>query len=957
MNPRALLVLVLVLVLAGGGYLLLGQQGDRGPVVTGTGDTQGRGDDPAARTDAVDAERNGKDGAPARTDGREAMAEVPDGPDGRRGAAAEVGEAVLTARFVQQGAPMDGLTVRLRDGAGRKVGEVETDADGRVRFADVAAGRHRFAVDDPRVPRGQVLGSCVVPTKGELDLGDIVVEVPARVRGVLRSNKGGVVADASVTLGVEDFSDFLGWGSEPGVRSDAQGRFVIERVLPGRTFLRVDEGGHQRLERELAISPGEDLDLGTITLQVGRALEGLVLDQQNRPVPGARVQPGLELVRGTTRVFGYARARTVTTDDEGRFALGGLGATLRLRVEKDGFRTVEDFEVAPEARFVRIQLSPERGLTGRVLGIPVGEGTRTRVHWAEYRDMAGQEVWAPRDPVACATDGSFRIAEAEDGRFRLFAELEGHGFSKFQDVTMTGRAPRPVELVLEPGGELAVRVTDAAGQPVADVRVRLELDDRPELAPGRRIRLRGEPTVQRNAVSDAEGMVRFGGLFEGKARLVGRHPDYLAAAQGLVLVKGSQQATLVLEQGGFIEGRVLDAQGHPFAGADVAFRALERADPGPEWDDLQGPGRTVSAADGTYRSRALLPGRYEVWLSEDRTIQAGGARVMIGEEEVRQEGLQEATVQAGRVTAVDLSKDPSGALAGTVSFRGLPVEKARVFAWATNTESFHAKETRTDDQGRYHFDDLAPGTWNYCAKPDQGGIPTPVKTVEVKVGVGDTTADIELGGAVLRGRVRMAGGLPLPKELEAVLAQGGGGDRPRRVAIMLTTNNSGDSAKSKMTMRPAPDPEPVRVAADGSFVIERVPAGEWRLSIEGQGQVVFLRRPVTLERDQDLDLGVLELEPLYPVDLKVFDEDGKALNVGTLSAYRKGEPGGSDERVFGGLIQDGHIKIPGLAVGEYRLRFARVFMGGSQPTVPQEADLRVGAGGTTDRTELRLEKR
>jgi len=100
-----------------------------------------------------------------------------------------------------------------------------------------------------------------------------------------------------------------------------------------------------------------------------------------------------------------------------------------------------------------------------------------------------------------------------------------------------------------------------------------------------------------------------------------------------------------------------------------------------------------------------------------------------------------------------------------------------------------------------------------------------------------------------------------------------------------------------------------------------------------------------LAQDQTLDLGILEIQPVFPVLIEVQDEQGQPIKMGTLAVYRK-RKGQASERVWGGLVQKGKVRIPGLSAGLYRLKFGKISMGDGAKGEPQESDLEVKENGT-----------
>lgn len=114
----------------------------------------------------------------------------------------------------------------------------------------------------------------------------------------------------------------------PVIRCDADGRFVIDGLLPDRRYTVVGTSGCRfgraelvdvapgHMERELRIPPG-----GTAT-----RIRGQVLDLDGNPIPGVRVSPGLHprSAGGSVVQQPLLFGESTVSDSEGRFDLGEL---------------------------------------------------------------------------------------------------------------------------------------------------------------------------------------------------------------------------------------------------------------------------------------------------------------------------------------------------------------------------------------------------------------------------------------------------------------------------------------------------------------------------------------------------------------------------------------------------------------------------------------------------------
>ena len=968
MSPRALVLSLLVLAaVAGGVYLAVGTDSAAGTVDTIVEqdkdlqeDSASKSQDPAKQSD--ESSREQMPGQPG-----EARSKV-----GATRTLAK-GDSLVRVRFLQKGKVLAHREVRLQSLSGPGSTKHETDADGRLVVEDLGSGRYRFAVQGQDMPRGAALPAFRLRDQEEKDLGDLEVPSPASVTGRLRGEGGVVIVEAQVKLGKKGFSDFLNEDDgAPTTISELGGEFFLGQLAPGSYVLRVDHPAWLRLDRPLEIKDGEEVDLGVLELGRGRSIRGQVVDQENKPIAGVDVQAEIQTRIGTSLVRGYSDARSVRTDKQGRFSIGGLGASTRLLLHKNGYQEKRDLDVDLDKGFVRVQLLAERGIYGRVTGFPKGRGAAIKVHVAEHAKVGGGvlDLYLDRQTVRCDAEGSFRITGLDKGDYRLVAALDDYGFSKKHKLSLGNRSVTGIDLILMRGGELVVRALDARQAPIVGARVVVEAVDPLPKAKGRRVRMRGQGSIRLRGRTDDQGVARIQGVFEGHARLSVQHDRYLGSVSELDLVAGRQEKLVHLSLGGWIEGMALDSQGYPVKGAELVVARASGQKGGKVFNvDVEeqrgrdsGPMRSqpmICASDGSFRSEALAPGLYEVWFKSTREILAGGAKLTFDDGEGKKPGRVEVQVVEGRVSKIQLKKPVAGTLRGVVTYKGFPANKAQVFAWPVGKDSFDARQARAGKDGSFRLADLEPGAWQYCAKPEKGGVATPVRRLEVPAAGGEIHRNLRLGGGLIRGRCRMPAGRPLPRGLVAILEEGSTGSAggkkqsTRKVSIMMTADSNGKRKLSQMVMRPPTDPEPVPVKRDGSFEIEYVAAGPWKLVIEAKGNVRMAAKDCKLAEDQTLDLGLIDLEPVFAILLQVQDSQSKPISMGTLAVYRK-RKGQSAERVWGGLVQDGKVRIPGLPAGDYRLQFSKIDMTQGGKTEPQESLLTVHPDGSATGTNFRF---
>jgi protocatechuate 3,4-dioxygenase beta subunit len=280
------------------------------------------------------------------------------------------------------------------------------------------------------------------------------------------------------------------------------------------------------------------------------SLDVTVTDSAGRPVEGAFV---VALpAQGAYRPFGglaTEKVRSTLTGREGKAKLESLppgpwNVTVRAR----GFVTQPLRRVASGPLAVRL----EKG--GAITGV-VREGRTSRpVPGARVSVPAGIPAtggWdeeATRNETTTDAQGRFRL----DGIGRKPANLvvRAPGFDQAGSEARQGES---VEIFLFPGATLAGTVRDDEGRPVKGAAVRAESD-----------RSRIAPPIER---TDARGEFLVPGVRPGQytvvAREGGRAPGIAAV---VVEPEAEARVEVLLSDGGFVTGRVVDPEGRPLAG-------------------------------------------------------------------------------------------------------------------------------------------------------------------------------------------------------------------------------------------------------------------------------------------------------------------------------------------------------------------------------------------------------
>jgi hypothetical protein len=303
----------------------------------------------------------------------------------------------------------------------------------------------------------------------------------------------------------------------------------------------------------------------------GTRIAGVVVDGAGIPVAGAQVSAEPEVgvvdralarpdagvaidagvIAGTLRAAGAGGAddgvTPTPTGADGRFVIGGLEpGRYRLRVTGTGL-------LAAELRMVAVPADDTRIVVARRVAI---EGVVTD----GGKPVIGANVGIRGDAIGgtleVKTDlkGGFAVPDLPEGRYQVFA-WQGPLAARAVRVARLGAGPfTPVELRLEAGTIVIGRIVDRA--------------DSTGLVAAVELRPVGDDQAPRYARSGDDGVFRIEGVPNGRWIADAFAPGYISSS-GVELEAGNGVPELALARGGVVEGRVLDGEGNPVAGASV----------------------------------------------------------------------------------------------------------------------------------------------------------------------------------------------------------------------------------------------------------------------------------------------------------------------------------------------------------------------------------------------------
>ncbi len=291
-------------------------------------------------------------------------------------------------------------------------------------------------------------------------------------------------------------------------RTDAAGNFAFAELPPGRFTCMVEPDSRVTPPWWKGELRADAVCEHTFVLQRGITLRGRVLDAASRqPIAGASIGEGWFL------------GRPVRSGADGAFALAGLApGTAEVTCTADGFvRTMLEEPIGESDAKFDFELVRGAVVTGTLLDTHGKPAAGVYVAAAAF----GRTVtWLPQRTGA---DGTFRCAGLPPGQGHLVVRAAGHAVAIYHlpspDAELRIDAGA---LQLQPAHVVRASVRDAAGKPMAGVRMRL-FGINADMERLHRAEVRGfgeaRPLADRFAYSDADGIVCFGAVAAGNYQL------------------------------------------------------------------------------------------------------------------------------------------------------------------------------------------------------------------------------------------------------------------------------------------------------------------------------------------------------------------------------------------------------------------------------------------------------
>ncbi|MEM7351176.1 MAG: carboxypeptidase regulatory-like domain-containing protein, partial [Acidobacteriota bacterium] len=660
------------------------------------------------------------------------------------------------------------------------------------------------------------------------------------------------------------------------VRTDGRGGFrwrTTEKTL--RLGFAADGYSTERQTVDTEAETAADL---AIVLHPAGAIAGRVIDEERRPVAGARVE--LRPIRVQYRSWNTdneSNARTVTSV-RGRFRFDELprGELQAIRAYHEGYAPAAITAEPTAGRGAAVEIVLERGAL--VFGEVVDES---------LQPVVGASVQLSHEPEADEArleipQGEFLIAPETttdaDGRFEVWGVPVGRHTARVKRQGFAQRSVRGVRvsdggaevdlgtITLADAAAIEVRVTDREGEPIARVSVRA----RPTIE----LSVAGTSTTRVQDVvgeTDREGLYRSEDLTAGdRVDLFLGHAAFVDEVLRGIAAPTEEPIEIVLRAGAAVSGRVVTETGEVVAGAHLV--ATTRITTESRWgSDVVERHQTASAAeDGRFELLGIHPGDVRLTAKASGFAEAT-LRLQLDEGD-RLEDLTLELRQGARVTG------------RVLDYRGAPVVGARVTVGRQESENeWSGTSTTTDGDGRFRLGDRPLGPSEVSARHPGFG----TTSVEIVLSSGDNPVDLVLASSLqVAGRVVDTAGKPIPR------------------ARLQLEWRSGSSATT--TSR--------QTEADGLFAFELEGPGDYAISAKKEG-LAEVTRQLTVGREsiRGLELVLHDGAAIAGTVLGLSPEErGRVI----IRASSRSTDDGSQTTT---IDADGRFRVTGLTPGRWRL--------------------------------------
>ncbi len=473
---------------------------------------------------------------------------------------------------------------------------------------------------------------------------EFVVERGGGAHGVVTDRHGVPLVGATVYLGGTHRGSAGIWLEGPTANTDANGRYFLEGVLPGRESLTATAPDYIA-----AVQTDVEFRASSVTRSVDFKLDPLpaltvtVTDGRD-PIPGATVEVGsihsqLFKVSRETDEEGQVRfTELVLLERDARIVASKDEAENQVEVHFEEFDLEVELELLPPAS---LSLRPVDAETGAPILLERYEPGEIRGTGPAGFPHVAREA-SQRIKRSLDEDGTLRFANVQPGKHELAVAPVTHEEALITVTLEPGTETALGDVALTRGPLLRIEVVDGNDAPIEGARV--------VVRPASRRRTSLLPPPARDSVqgtTDAAGRFETPVASEG-ARIAVRHENFAHERQTVSDLAGQRvhEVRIQLHRVGSVVGTVYDTQGQPVPHREVSLIL----------DKRRGINTRTTDEDGDFEFSGLEAGAYIVRAAPDSPT--GVVDGLPDEDDPRWFRLEEGET---RRKDVHLSEDPNEA--------------------------------------------------------------------------------------------------------------------------------------------------------------------------------------------------------------------------------------------------------------------------------------------------------
>ncbi|MBN1654127.1 MAG: carboxypeptidase regulatory-like domain-containing protein [Deltaproteobacteria bacterium] len=504
----------------------------------------------------------------------------------------------------------------------------KSDAKGTARLAAPALGKAKLLVEASGMER-KTLSLFLKDNRHQIDVSLAKGE---NIRGEVVDDRGKYVANARIELQLQEKEAEEPWTAV----SDGKGIFSLSTLKAGVYTLDIEAEGHERSVRRRLRIPSEE-PVKIILRRTG-SLSGRVVNTDGSAAKGSQV-----LIAGS----GIWPARKVMAQEQGKFQIIGIPSGIyevRASLENAASQPKQGLEIKPGgSNTVTLQLIPGVVLKGKVFDaiskkplknadITVGEDSLCFIPMASRTDDNGRFVVTGllekphrvsiRSPGYVPVIGQIREAGGEEHLFPMRraaivagkvvnsqgepveqAWIELMGTSETgEPITMRSEALRfqtslfenqiRGPLPLSPSNQQLSADNLGVTAGVVPMIPPRDLDETAKTS-------KAKGDIESGFATDPQGRFQIKDIPPGTVQVIARHRDFApATSKPLKVASGSTRGdlTLVLSEGGSVEGKVVDDKG-----ASVGLVRIELSAANEPF-----PRTALSSEDGSFRFNNVI---------------------------------------------------------------------------------------------------------------------------------------------------------------------------------------------------------------------------------------------------------------------------------------------------------------------------------------------------------------